>query len=42
MYDKYEDKNYLVDKYEIPNYIDAFDIKKYKLNLKRTFMTGKH
>jgi hypothetical protein len=39
---KYDDVNYLVDKYEIPNYIDAFDIEKYKINLKRTMMTGKH
>jgi hypothetical protein len=42
MNDKYDDENYLVDKYEIPNYIDAFDIEKYKINLKRTMMTGKH
>jgi len=42
MNEKYEDENYLVDKYEIPNYIDAFDIEKYKINLKRTMMTGKH
>ncbi|MBC8421806.1 MAG: B12-binding domain-containing radical SAM protein [Pelagibacteraceae bacterium] len=42
MNDRYDDENYLVNKYEIPNYIDAFDIEKYKINLKRTFMTGKH
>jgi radical SAM superfamily enzyme YgiQ (UPF0313 family) len=42
MNDKYEDEDYFRKKYGVPNYLDALDIEKYKLNLKRTFMTGKH
>ena len=40
--DRYEDEEYLQKKYGVPNYLDALDIEKYKINLKRTFMTGKH
>ena len=42
MNDRYDDEEHLQKKYGVPNYIDAFDIEKYKINLKRTFMTGKH
>ena len=40
--DRYDDEEYLQKKYGVPNYLDALDIEKYKINLKRTFMTGKH
>ena len=42
MNDRYDDEKHIKKKYGVPNYIDAFDIEKYKINLKRTFMTGKH
>ena len=40
--DRYDDEEYLQKKYGVPNYLDALDVEKYKINLKRTFMTGKH
>ena len=40
--DKYEDEEYLQKNYGVPNYLDALDKEKYEINLKRTFMTGKH
>ena len=40
--DRYDDDEYLQKKYGVPNYLDALDIEKYKINLKRTFMTGRH
>ena len=40
--DRYDDEEYLQKKYGVQNYIDALDIEKYKINLKRTFMTGRH
>jgi hypothetical protein len=40
MNDRYDNENYFQKKYGIPNYIDAVNIEKYKLNLKRTELTG--
>ena len=40
--DRYDDEEHLQKKYGVPNYLDALDVEKYKINLKRTSMTGKH
>ncbi len=40
--DEYEDKEHLQKTYGTPNYLDALDVDKYRINLKRTEMTGKY
>ena len=44
MNDRYDEQDTLnfKDTFGVPNYIDAMDLEKYTINLKRTFMTGKH
>jgi hypothetical protein len=42
MNDRYDNENYFQKKYGIPNYIDTMNTEKYKLNLKRTKLTGKY
>jgi hypothetical protein len=42
MNDRYDDEKHLEKLCDVPNYIDAMDLEKYTINLKRTYMTGKH